>query len=181
MPVAASPDLLSPALDATIARFTGVLRRVSVQFRLAGPDVDELAQELRVRLWKALQSDERIRAVPASYVHRVARSAAVDLFRRRRARREVPLDLQPEQTTVQPRADDPAGLHDLTRALESALDSMLPARRAPVRMYLAGYTREEIGALLGWSEARTRNLMYRGLDDLRQRLTAMGIGPEGMQ
>lgn len=179
--MSSSPDLLSPALDATIARFTGVLRRVSIQFRLAQPDLDELAQELRVRLWKALQSDERIRAVPASYVHRVARSAAVDLFRRRRARREEPLELQPERAAVQPPVADPTGRRDLTRALESALESMLPARRAPVRMYLSGYTREEISTLLGWSEAKTRNLLYRGLDDLRERLTAMGIGPEGMR
>lgn len=179
--MSASPDPVSPALDATIARFTGVLRRVTIQFRLAQPDVDELAQELRLRLWKALQSDERIRAVPASYVHRVARSAAVDLFRRRRARREEPLDLQPATAALQSSAVDPTGLDDLTRALEASLVTMLPARRAPVRMYLAGYGRDEIGALLGWSEAKTRNLLYRGLEDLRQQLLAMGIGPEGMK
>ena len=44
-------------------------------------------------------------------------------------------------------------------------------------MYLKGYGREEIAALLGWSEAKTRNLLYRGLDDLRQRLIARGIRP----
>lgn len=173
-------DPVSPALDATVARFMGTLRRVGIQFRLAEPDLDELAQEIRVRLWKALQSDERIRSVPASYVHRVARSAAVDLFRRRRARREEPLDQQPATVVFQAPAADSAGLEELTRALETALGTMLPARRAPVRMHLAGYGREEIGAMLGWSEAKTRNLLYRGLEDLRQRLTALGIGPEGM-
>jgi RNA polymerase sigma-70 factor (ECF subfamily) len=45
-------------------------------------------------------------------------------------------------------------------------------------MYLAGYTREDIAELMGWSEAKTRNLVYRGLDDLRRALTAMGIGWE---
>jgi RNA polymerase sigma-70 factor (ECF subfamily) len=43
-------------------------------------------------------------------------------------------------------------------------------------MHLAGYAREEIAQLLGWSEAKTRNLLYRGLADLRERLTARGIG-----
>ena len=37
---------------------------------------------------------------------------------------------------------------------------------------------EEIAALLGWSEAKTRNLLYRGLADLRSALAARGIGPE---
>jgi len=47
-----------------------------------------------------------------------------------------------------------------------------------VRMHLAGHPREEIAALLGWSEAKTRNLLYRGMNDLRERLTGMGIGWE---
>lgn len=48
-------------------------------------------------------------------------------------------------------------------------------------MYLAGYGREEIADLMGWTEAKTRNLLYRGLGDLRERLTQMGIGPEADQ
>jgi hypothetical protein len=31
---------------------------------------------------------------------------------------------------------------------------------------------------MGWTEPKTRNLLYRGLADLRERLTSMGIGPE---
>ena len=50
-----------------------------------------------------------------------------------------------------------------------------------VRMHLAGYPREEIATSLGWTEAKTRNLLYRGLDDLREALRARGIGPEGMR
>jgi RNA polymerase sigma-70 factor (ECF subfamily) len=42
-----------------------------------------------------------------------------------------------------------------------------------------GYDREEIADLLHWSEAKTRNLLYRGLEDLRQLLVARGIGPGG--
>jgi hypothetical protein len=34
-------------------------------------------------------------------------------------------------------------------------------------MYLSGYDREEIADLLGWPEAKTSNLLYRGLADLR--------------
>jgi RNA polymerase sigma-70 factor (ECF subfamily) len=51
------------------------------------------------------------------------------------------------------------------------------SRRAVVRMHLAGYERHEIGDLLGWTEAKTRNLLYRGLADLREILESWGIGP----
>ena len=45
-------------------------------------------------------------------------------------------------------------------------------------MYLAGYDREEIAELFGWTEAKTRNLLYRGLADLRARLADAGLTPE---
>jgi RNA polymerase sigma-70 factor (ECF subfamily) len=61
--------------------------------------------------------------------------------------------------------------------IEAALATLSDARRPVVRMYLAGYRQNEIEALLGWSEARTRNLLYRGLAELRAKLEAQGIGP----
>jgi RNA polymerase sigma-70 factor (ECF subfamily) len=48
-----------------------------------------------------------------------------------------------------------------------------------VRMHLAGYERHEIADLLGWTEPKTRNLLYRGLSDLRQILESWGIRPGG--
>jgi DNA-directed RNA polymerase specialized sigma24 family protein len=38
-----------------------------------------------------------------------------------------------------------------------------------------GHSREEIADLLGWTEAKTRNLLYRGLADVRARLLAEGV------
>jgi len=65
------------------------------------------------------------------------------------------------------------------------VDGLAPPRRAAVRLYLDGYRREEIAELLHWSDARTRNLLYRGLADLRTVLIAQGIGapnaPENVQ
>ncbi len=55
------------------------------------------------------------------------------------------------------------GLERIARAV----DALPEARRAVVRMHLAGYERGEIAALLGWTDGKTRNLLYRGLADLR--------------
>jgi RNA polymerase sigma-70 factor (ECF subfamily) len=43
-------------------------------------------------------------------------------------------------------------------------------------MYLAGHSKEEIASLLGWTDDKTRNLLYRGLADLRAQLLSMGVG-----
>ena len=56
--------------------------------RKLSPLVDELAQEVRIRLWRAhadhQRAGEQIEAIPASYLHRTALSAAIDLLRRTR-------------------------------------------------------------------------------------------------
>ena len=44
-------------------------------------------------------------------------------------------------------------------------------------MHLVGYIRKEIARLMGWTEAKTRNLLYRGLGDLRQELKGRGVSP----
>ena len=55
--------------------------------RDAGVAADELAQEIRLRLWKALPGAKEIED-PASYIRRVAATAAIDAVRRVRARKE---------------------------------------------------------------------------------------------
>ena len=40
-------------------------------------------------------------------------------------------------------------------------------QRETARLYLQGYGSAEIARLTGWTEPRARNLLYRGLADLR--------------
>ena len=64
---------------------------------------------------------------------------------------------------------------ELAEQIERAVQSIQASRRPVVRMHLMGHSREEIAGLLGWSEAKTRNLLYRGLADVRKRLLAEGV------
>lgn len=187
----ATPSPQSGALDASgpvadaLQRFRGVFEHVARRFRLDPADRDELMQEVRIRLWHAMERGERVAAVPASYLWRTAESAAIDIFRRRRTRtrREERLSSGAHARPAvhgEP-ADRRAERADLYAALDSALGDLAESRRVVVRMHLAGYPREEIASSLGWTEAKTRNLLYRGLDDLREALRARGIGPEGLR
>jgi DNA-directed RNA polymerase specialized sigma24 family protein len=46
------------------------------------------------------------------------------------------------------------------------------AERAEVLgLYLQGFTTAEIGSLLGWTEAKARNIVYRSLEALRAQAT----------
>jgi RNA polymerase sigma factor (sigma-70 family) len=182
MHAASPPDPLSPALEAVITRFAGMVRSVGWRHRLSDHDVDEVMQQVRIRLWQAQGSSEQITRAPASYVYRTAVSAALDLMRRRRARRAdatVSLD-EGGSGIAAPAANPERDLEysELSRQVARAIDEIPASRRAVVRMHLAGHPREEIAQLLGWSEAKTRNLLYRGLADLRSRLTELGVGWE---
>ena len=179
--VTAEHDTVSRAIESTIARFAGVVRVVAARYRLSPADRDDLVQEVRVRLWRALEV-ERIEALPASYLYRTATSAALDLIRRRRTMREDSLDdVDPSAPGLAATSADPeqrAQLSDLALQIERAIETIPESRRPVVRMYLAGYGSAEIGELMGWTEAKARNLLYRGLADLRQRLEDAGVSPE---
>ena len=176
-----APDSLSASLEAVMARFGGMLRSIGWRHRLSEADVDELMQQVRIRLWQAQGTGEQISRAPASYVYRTAVSAALDMMRRRRAQRvEQTVSIEDPgvavSSVVSPERDLESS--ELTEQVARAIESIPASRRPVVRMYLTGYSREEIARLLGWSEAKTRNLLYRGLADLRARLAAQGIGWE---
>ncbi len=173
----AAPDL-SPAIQQYLLRYNNLVRQTAARHGLSDDDIDEVFQDVRIRLWRALQRREKSDEIPASYIYRTAVSAALDLIRRRRARREQRLEAVPNREVVtEPRSERSLVSSELVDQVAAAVAALTPSRRPVVRMHLAGYHRDEIAASLGWTEAKTRNLLYRGLEELRTRLTERGIGP----
>lgn len=179
-------DNPSAALDALIAGFADLVRGVAWRHRLSDADVDEVMQEVRIRIWRSRggggSESEQISTSPASYVYKTAVSAALDLLRSRRTERaRLTVSISEEALSVAQASDAESELEssEVAKQVTHALDTLPQARRVAVGMYLAGYPREEIASLMGWSEAKTRNLLYRGLADLRRRLTERGIGLGG--
>ena len=174
----------SRALEHVVGRFDAFIRRSARRCGLTGADVDEVVQELRLRMWKSLGTAELIRRAKASYIYRAAISASIDIIRRRRTRRfevtsdDAVVDVAPD---TRRRADSRLDQNELADAVHRAIALLAESRRAVVRMHLAGYERHEIAELLGWTEAKTRNLLYRGLADLREILESWGIGPSSAE
>jgi len=147
---------------------------------LVEADLDEVLQDVRIRLWQAGEGGKTLEELGSSYLYHVATSAALDLLRRRRARHAADSEDIYEQTelrTENASPHDAVEARELASQIDAALDTLAIDRRVAVRFHLAGYDREDIARMLGWTEARTRNLLYRGLDDLRRRLSDMGISP----
>jgi RNA polymerase sigma-70 factor (ECF subfamily) len=173
---------LSLTVEAVLKRFGAMVRQVGRRYRLDEADVDEVMQEVRIRLWRAQRTSEQIGEVSTSYVYRTASSAALDVIRKRRSRRaEHHRSLDDGAAIIAEPAPDPHGAlegSELAQQVARALDTIPASRRPVVKMYLTGHPREEIAELMGWTEGKTRNLLYRGLADLRERLQEMGVGRE---
>jgi RNA polymerase sigma-70 factor (ECF subfamily) len=176
---------VSTALDSLLARFGEMVRRVGLRHRLYPDEVDEVLQEMRVRLWRAHGTGEQIAAVSASYVYRTALTAALGVIRRRRSRWSSTdpemIDSLADADALGTHTEDPSSrveLSDLAAHVARAIDDLPPARQAAVRLHLSGYGRREIAELMRWSDGRTRNLLYRGLSDLRDVLAGLGVSVE---
>ncbi len=172
---------LSLALEAVVTRFGAMVRQVARRYRLDESDVEEVMQEVRIRLWRARETSEQIGEVSTSYVYRTASSAALDVIRRRRSRKaehHQSIDEEGAGEIATPVSGPHGDLEasELGAQVAGAIATIPESRRPAVRMYLAGYPREEIASLMGWTEGKTRNLLYRGLADLRERLTELGVG-----
>ena len=150
-----------------------------------GLQYDEIEQEARLRLWRTLESEREIKE-PASYLYRIAATATLDAIRRVKRKREEQMlaDEQPEAEQLVPHAfmTDPTRAPDQEAERRQLLDKVreilarLPEqRRVAVGLHLEGLTTQEIAELLEWSEPKARNLVYRGLNDVRQYLKEAGI------
>ena len=169
-----------------LRRYGGFLRRTIATIcpRELGLSCDDIEQEARIGLWTALRNEREIE-FPGSYIHKVAVSATIRAVRRARARREEPLPEEgasaadpPARILSAPPDESPdliAGRRELRRQIDAALEGLSENRGVAVRLHLQGLTTTEIGRLRGWSEPKARNLVHRGLKDLRQSLRARGI------
>lgn len=155
------------ALTRDYAKVMGsAIRRVCGQRHSAlVPDVE---QEVRLALWKRLESGNEIR-YPTSYLYKVALTTALAMVRK----------LEPEDSSLdeamekgsEPRANSGHELDEAERAvlIQQALESLESDHERALRAWLAGFNHVEVADLYGWTESVARHRIYRGLDRLRQR------------
>lgn len=173
--------------DALIEAYGRFLRQTIVRVcpKQLGLQYDEIEQEARLRLWRALESEREI-SNPASYLYRIAVTATLDVIRRVKRKREEQMaasdDSEGEFIVPHALIADPVRAPDceaerrqLVEKVRKAVARLPDNRRTAVGLHLEGLTTQEIADLLGWSEPKARNLVYRGLKDVRQYLKEAGI------
>jgi len=145
-----------------------------------GIDPADIEQEVRIRLWKALERD-RNAGFHTSYIQRVVLSTVIDAIRAANARPSEPMPDEGDETApglVEPRAgpEQTAGGEQDFDHVQACLAELPERRREAVILHLQGYTPREIGRFSGTSEEAARKLLERGMQTLRERLAERGFG-----
>ncbi|MBX3700973.1 MAG: RNA polymerase sigma factor [Dokdonella sp.] len=180
--MSAPNDPVHTRLEELLAAYGSRVRALLVGYGLDkhGIDPADVEQEVRIRLWHALERD-RSGAFHASYVQRVVASTVIDALRRAQVRAAEPLpeeddgtfDVELAPVAPERRAGDLQHMQGLQRCLAEIPER----RRLPIALHLQGFSLQEIADIAGIPSAEAaRKLVSRGLEGLKQRLRELGLG-----
>ncbi len=140
-----------------------------------GIDPEDIIQEVRIKIWKKFKSEKKPLRHP-SYINRVVDTTLIDCIRKARVQDGlIQHRIQEMLWENDPPGEGSARDSVLWDKLAGAADSLPGPRRQVVKLFMLSLSIEEISLCLHWSPNRTRNLLYRGLSDLKKRLNKKGV------
>jgi RNA polymerase sigma factor (sigma-70 family) len=139
-----------------------------------GLDPEDILQDVKIRIWKLLQAGRTI-VSPAAYIKKIVGSAVIDQLRKRRREENLYQHEKQKRISEQELSYRWEAIRKkaLAETVGQAVNRLINSRRQVVKLYLLNLTIQEIASYLQWSQDKTRNLLYRGLADLRQSLKDM--------
>jgi RNA polymerase sigma-70 factor, ECF subfamily len=164
-----------------IERFTYFIQAHIQKFnpQRRGIDPEDIVQEVRIKLWK-LMTDEKTIHNHSSYIKKIVDSTVIDQLRKSRRIEGIINSERQKHISEQKKIYN---MYDqdnirMKETINIALQSLLESRRRVVKLFLLNMSIEEIAILLSWTKDKTRNLIYRGLSDLKKKLKNNGIDYE---
>lgn len=148
----------------------------------SGPEVEEIAQDVFLRVWKAAAT-YRAEAKFTTWLMTVVRNLVFTRTAQRARRKDIdgsdPVDEETGES-IMTRAPDPAGrtpgealsFRELERAVEEACAELPENQRLVVHLrQYEGMEFEEIGKITGMSLAAVKSLMFRARETLKKKLS----------
>jgi RNA polymerase sigma factor (sigma-70 family) len=166
------------AIEELIRRYGALIRNVVARTagRASGVAREDIAQQVVINLWKQLDREQNIEH-PTSYIYRAAVRETIRAVRRERTREQSAGDAFDVAASVVDKETPETTLQRKERAevLSQAISELASERGLAVRAHLAGYDVTEIMKMFEWPYQKARNLIARGMTDLRTRLIEKGI------
>jgi RNA polymerase sigma-70 factor (ECF subfamily) len=173
---------LESNLRQVIAHFSALIRSVILLnlHKTDDIDIEDVEQEIKIKLWKLLKKGKKVENLP-SYIRKVAYTATVDELRK--MRKQAParwLDKSPDGDALQvlfsykePSKSPQDGLEweEKRRTVRALIEGLGEERKNVLLLYAAGMSVEEICEFCCWDKVKVRHLLYRGISDLRQKIS----------
>ena len=141
-------------------------------------DREDLVQTAMVRILEHARSAEASEIRSTSYLVKVAFHTMVDVMRRSNRRRAAGIEeIEGPRSALASQVTAPPAHGEIAPALRDCLSGMVSSRRHAVMLYLQGFTAREAARVLHLEEKAIRNLIFRGIHDLRRCLEAKGVTP----
>ena len=165
-------------LQLFLNHFSDFIRIHTLKYNLFkhGIDPDDIIQDIRIKLWKLISSEKKVNNYP-SYIKKIVNSSVIDQLRKFRRDEKIVLYEKNKCISESELNYSPEfiRLKNLEDTLNKAINMLKSSRRQVVKLYLLNLNVKEIASYLNWTISKTRNLLYRGLQDLKYILAKMGV------
>lgn len=173
------------AIDKAIHEYSFLIRAA---IRKTSPQIDEsqmddIEQEVKIKIWKEILKSEKKILNLGSYIWKVTYTTTCRIMKTVSTERKMAWSQSGESQHHAEEASqdqDPSPSHRLEKKeimeiIRDTIDSLIESRRAVLKLYLMGMDQMEISEFFGWSEDKVRNLISRGLADLRNAIRERGL------
>lgn len=172
-------------IDSRIAEFSKLIKSVIMKLspHIDRMDLDDIEQEIKIKIWKELMKSEKKINNLGSYIWKVSYTTACRMLKDLSKQNIIPINestgdhelYTKQKNDLDDQPDFQFEKTELYEAIEKSVELLKDSRRQVIKLYLLGMNRNEISSFYGWSQDRVRNLLYRGLDDLRKNLRSDGV------
>jgi RNA polymerase sigma-70 factor, ECF subfamily len=168
------------AFEVLFDRYSGLVLGVGARLFRNATDAEDLVQEVFLYLFRRSHIFDSSKGPARSWIIQVAYSRAFNYQKSRNGRcHEGQCSEEIVQVQVTDPSPDPEELAELASWRSyflEAFDSLRKEQREAIEMYFfAGYTLQEICEKTGHSFPSVRNHVYRGIEQLRMRLSEDGF------
>ncbi len=173
------------AIERVIDDFSSLIRSA---IRKTSPSVDQaqmedIEQEVKIKIWKEILKTEKKILNLGSYIWKVTYTTTCRIMKTLSTERKFRWNqgdglLNIDEKIASEKGSSPnhhLENKELMEIVKESVDSLIESRRAVLKLYLIGMDQEEITEYFGWSEGKVRNLLSRGLEDLRNALQEKGL------
>jgi RNA polymerase sigma-70 factor (ECF subfamily) len=173
------------AIDKAIHEYSFLIRAAirKTSPRIDESQMDDIEQEVKLKIWKEILKSEKKILNLGSYIWKVTYTTTCRIMKtiskeRKMAWSQSGESQHPVGAGVQEKGASPNHRLEKKETMEiirDTIDSLIESRRAVLKLYLMGMDQMEISQFFGWSEDKVRNLISRGLADLRNAIRERGL------